>query len=208
MPAIEEVQSILLPLADPERAQGMEAYMRNKFPFLGISAGERRSATKSILHVRPTDFAFGASLFDEAEREFHYCACDHVRFGRLSAADLPELKTLVQTKSWWDTVDPLAKAVGKAASQKPEAMREWSRDEDFWVRRVAIIHQLGVKCETDTSLLADCIEANLGSQEFFINKAIGWALRDFSKTDPRWVARFIDSHELAPLSVREGSKYL
>ncbi|MHA2788525.1 DNA alkylation repair protein [Corynebacterium sp. S7] len=206
MPPIESVYSALLPLADPERATGMEAYMRDKFPFLGVSAGVRRKATREIVHVRPTDFDFARQLFSEDEREFHYCACDHVRFGHLSTSNLPALKELVQTKSWWDTVDSLAKAVGAAADA--ESMRAWAHDGDFWVRRVAIIHQLGFKGGTDTELLCECIEANLGSQEFFINKAIGWALRDFSKTDQRWVANFIATHDLAPLSVREGSKYL
>ncbi|WP_018297505.1 DNA alkylation repair protein [Corynebacterium lubricantis] len=206
MPTIESVYSALLPLADPDRAVGMEAYMRDKFPFLGVSAGVRRKATRAIVHERPTDFDFAAQLFGEDEREFHYCACDHVRFGRLSTTDLPALKRLVQTKSWWDTVDPLAKAVGSAADA--ESMRIWAADEDFWVRRVAIIHQLGFKQDTDAELLSECIEANLGSTEFFINKAIGWALRDYSKSNPSWVSEFIATHDLAALSVREGSKYL
>jgi 3-methyladenine DNA glycosylase AlkD len=89
-------------------------------------------------------------------------------------------------------------------------MLKWSQDPDFWVRRVAIEFQLLRKGETDTALLAQIIENNLGSQEFFINKAIGWALRDYSKTNPAWVADFINRHQedLSKLSIREGSKYL
>ncbi|WIM68484.1 DNA alkylation repair protein [Corynebacterium breve] len=206
MRTLDEVHATLLPLADPSRADQMAAYMRNQFQFLGISAGERRSSTRSIVHFRPTDFDFAQLLFDEPEREYHYCACDHIRFGRLTTTDLPDLKRLVQTKSWWDTVDSLAKGVGQAADA--ESMLEWAQDSDYWVRRVAIIHQLGFRTETDSELLAQIIMANLGSKEFFINKAIGWALRDYSKANPAWVAEFIATHDLAPLSAREGSKYI
>ena len=87
-------------------------------------------------------------------------------------------------------------------------MRDWARDENFWVRRAAIIHQLSAKADTDAELLAEIIEANLGSDEFFINKAIGWALRNYARVNPDWVLDFVASHDLAPLSKREALKHL
>ena len=110
----------------------------------------------------------------------------------------------MQTKSWWDTVDSLAKPIG--ANHDDDLMKTWALDEDFWVRRIAIIHQLGRKKNTDAALLAWIIEQNLGSSEFFINKAIGWALRDFARHDPSWVRAFVDATDLSPLSRREALK--
>ncbi len=129
-------------------------------------------------------------------------------------ADISTLRTLVETKAWWDTIDTLVKVFTELYLRYPLEMSgimlSWSQDENIWVRRIALEFQLLLKERTDTVLLAQIIENNLGSKEFFINKAIGWALRDHSKTDSDWVARFIHTHRntLAALSIREGSKYL
>lgn len=126
---------------------------------------------------------------------------------------MPRLKKLAQTKSWWDTIDSLDRLVGTIIVRFPETKEiilAWSRDEDIWLRRLAIDHQLLRKEETDTELLEKILANNLDQTEFFINKAIGWALRDYSKTNPDWVRAFIERHqtEMAALSIREGSKYL
>lgn len=196
--------------ADSARAETMTAYLRGHFDFLGVAAPDRRNASAVVLRQlrgRP-DWEFVAHCWAAEQREFQYVACDHLRSVPLGAADLPRLKELVGTRSWWDTVDALAKPIGRAAS--PGVMREWAQDGNLWVRRAAILHQLGRKSATDTELLTEIILVNLGSGEFFIDKAIGWALRDYSKVDPEWVRNFLAEHAatLSPLSRREAAKYL
>lgn len=144
-----------------------------------------------------------------------YVALDHLHLhaGLLSPADVPRLKTLVTRKSWWDTIDNLDRIIGGIALRHPEVeqtLLAWSTDENIWLRRVAIDHQLLRRKNTNTELLGRILVNNLGRQEFFINKAIGWALRDYSKTDPAWVRAFIETHRagMAALSLREASKYL
>jgi len=120
---------------------------------------------------------------------------------------------LAVTKSWWDTVDSLDTIIGDIAFRDrrvDEILLSWSRDDNIWLRRIAINHQRKRKDKTDTALLEEIIRNNLGSDEFFINKAIGWSLREYSKTNPVWVRDFLDRYRgrLARLSVREGSKYI
>lgn len=206
-------------LQNPERAIPMAAYMRNQFPFLGVPAGPRklvgRPYLKTAIQNRIIDFEFVEKCFEKEEREFHQLAVDYLLAIQdiLAPAHLPLVKKYILTKSWWDTVDGLDGVVGRMTLQYPEVkeiMLEWSQADNFWLRRVAIDHQLLFKCKTDTVLLAKIIKNNFGEKEFFINKAIGWALRDYSKTDPDWVREFIEMHasQMAPLSIREGSKYL
>ena len=119
----------------------------------------------------------------------------------------------VKSKQWWDTIDSLIKPIGKIGlrdGRVDDLMLAWSKDNDFWVRRVAIEHQLLRKNKMNTELLEKILENNLNSSEFFISKAIGWALRDYSKTNPAWVKKFINDHysDMAALSIKEGSKYL
>ncbi len=197
------VRLALEPLADPARATGMANYMRDQFSFLGIPSTPRKEACKPVLFaLKELDTDFVSDCFGAAEREYQYVACDHIN--RVGITDLGFAKALVQTKSWWDTVDSLAKPIG--ANHDDDLMKTWALDEDFWVRRIAIIHQLGRKKNTDAALLAWIIEQNLGSSEFFINKAIGWALRDFARHDPSWVRAFVDATDLSPLSRREALK--
>lgn len=132
----------------------------------------------------------------------------------LKKGDISKLKYLVVTKSWWDTVDLLSKIIGDVVNRNKELkilMLEWSKKEnDIWLRRVAILHQLSFKENVDRLLLETILEDNLCDSEFFINKAIGWALRDYSKVNPEWVRKFIEKNrsEMANLSLREASKYL
>lgn len=149
------------------------------------------------------------------EREYQYVALDYLKRMQalLTATDVPKLKQLALEKSWWDTVDVLDKIIGNIALNDPrvnDTLIEWSTSEDIWLRRIAIDHQRGRKEKTDAALLEKIIINNLGQDEFFIQKAIAWSLRDYSKTNPDWVRSFIATYKdkLAPLSIREASKYL
>lgn len=183
----------------------MAAYMRDQFAFLGVGAVERRKATRGLL-PRLLDRELVDALLALPEREFHYVACDHLRKVPLESTDVDFLRSVVTTRSWWDTVDALVTPVGRACT--PEQMRAWARDGNMWVRRMAVLHQLGRREATDTALLAEILTMNLGSREYFIDKAVGWALREYSKTDPAWVRGFLDTHEVAALTRREASKHL
>lgn len=199
------VRQVLEPLADPARAAEMTAYMRGRFPFLGIGTPGRRTATMPILRtLREFDIDLVTACFDAEQREYQYVACDHIR--RVGITDLDLAERLVRMKSWWDTVDALAKPIG--ANHADDTMRVWAVHENLWVRRVAILHQLGRKTDTDRDLLAWIIRQNLGSGEFFINKAIGWALRDLANHDPDWVRSFVGAADLHSLSRREALKNL
>lgn len=211
------VEAALSSLANPAQAAEMRAYMRDQFAFLGVSSPARREAVRPILARRPLDWPLVWALWDRPEREYHYVAVDHLRRVKVfPAAQLDSLKELITTHSWWDTVDPLAKVAGSAlddaalaeAASASEVFRSWATDDNMWVRRVAIICQLSRKDKVDPRLLTHAIEQNLGSKEFFINKAIGWALRDYARTTPEWVRAFVDTHDLAPLSRREALKHL
>lgn len=206
-------------LRNPERAIPMAAYMRNQFPFLGVAAAPRKNATKTYFAFarknKIIDFDFVEVCFQKEEREFHLIGVDYLLTIQdiLTPDHLDLIKKYILTKSWWDTVDGLDGVIGKMTLQFPEVkntMLEWSGADNFWLRRVAIDHQLLFKTKTDEELLAEIIINNLGQTEFFINKAIGWALRDYSKTNPEWVRTFIEEHhkKMAPLSIREGKKYL
>ena len=131
----------------------------------------------------------------------------------LKDSDLPKLEQLVVTKSWWDTVDILDRIVGSLVYNKPELEKiilQWSLSDNIWLRRVAIDHQLLRKAKTNVQLMEKILQNNLNQTEFFINKSISWALRDYSKTNPAWVACFIEKNKerMAELSIKEASKYL
>lgn len=215
---VKELLEDLKRVACPNDAVAMKAYMKNKFEFLGVKTPARRKLAKAFFKPQ-TDLVIDWNFINEAwnypYREMKYTALDYleIRKNLLTPSDLPHLKKLAQTKSWWDTVDFLDRLVGSIIARFPETkatILSWSCDEDIWLRRLAIDHQLLRKEETDTELLEKILVNNLGQTEFFINKAIGWALRDYSKTNPNWVKDFIERHraEMAALSIREGSKYL
>ena len=193
--------------------------MRNQFPFLGIQSVKRRELSKDFLREarkkQEVDWDFVHKCWEKDEREFQYVAIDYLKRMEkfLTAEDIPKLKNLALAKSWWDTIDALDKIIGGIALAYPEVTEtliKWSVDENIWLRRIAINHQRGRKEKTDTDLLEKIIFNNLGQTEFFINKAIGWSLREYSKVNPDWVRDFIEKYQedLAPLSIREGSKYI
>lgn len=212
-------------LHKPEQAQPMEAYMRQQFPFIGVKASERKQFERPYFkewkkelrkqEMPHLNWMALDRLWQEEAREFQYVVCDFVKTCEnfLQPSDLQVLLHFITTKAWWDTVDSLAKPIGHLVHTYPELLPEvdlWMTSQNLWLKRLSIIHQLSFKENTDTDLLTRAIEANLGSKEFFINKAIGWALREYAKTDPDWVKAFIKEKQaqLNPLSLREASKYL
>lgn len=209
------------PAADADRAAGARSYMRGQFEFYGIAApGQRaiwRDATSDLPPPNERELVRVANTcWAEPQREWQYFACGYLRRhapGKSSRL-LPAVGKLIRTKSWWDTVDSLAAhTVGTIVAEHPEiasTMDEWSRSSDIWIARTAILHQLGYKSRTDSDrLFAYCL-ARAGDKEFFIRKAIGWALREYSKTNERAVRAFVHEHEdtLAPLSRVEALKWL
>lgn len=202
------------------QAGPMKKYMRDLFPFLGIKKPARSQLLKQFYQQtgilkEPFQSDFVIELWERAEREYQYAALDYIEksLKKLSKEDLSLMESIITTKSWWDTIDTLAsKPVGKIAKDHPEVIQEtiedWAYGEHLWLRRSAILFQLKYKEQTDEALLYRYIEQNAASKEFFIQKAIGWVLREYSKTNPQSVKQFIETHQLAALSVREGSKYL
>ena len=215
---VEELVKELKAVASPDDAVAMKAYMKNKFEFLGVKTPARRKHAKAFFKQQTNsvvDWNFINEAWNNPYRELQYATLDYLESRKklLTPSDLPYLKKLAQTKSWWDTIDFLDRLVGSIIARFPETKEiilSWSCDEDIWLRRLAIDHQLLRKEETDTELLEKILVNNLGRTEFFINKAIGWTLRDYSKTNPDWVRDFIERHqaEMAALSILEGSKYL
>lgn len=204
---------------DPFRAQEQIAYMKGVAPFLGIRTPERRALSRTVLQgiPRPDEAdcaAVALRCFALPEREYHYFAVDYLRryVTRCSSGFLPVARRLVTTVSWWDTVDHLAAHVvgGLVAADPALAVRmdEWIEDDDVWVARTALLHQLRFKASTDAErLFAHCLRRS-GDTDFFLRKAIGWSLREYAKTAPDEVHAFVAQHRtrLSPLSVREALK--
>ena len=202
-----------------EQAQRMSKYMLNKFEYIGIKTPERREIFKNFFkeykNEEKIDWEFVNKCWENKYREFQYVGADYLKNmkDKLTIDDIPKLKQLILKKSWWDTIDNLDMTIGALAlkdSNVNKILLEWSLDENIWLRRTAIDHQLLRKEKTNIELLEKILKNNLGQNEFFINKAIGWALRDYSKTNPEWVKNFIEKNKekMAKLSVKEASKYL
>jgi 3-methyladenine DNA glycosylase AlkD len=213
---IEAIRRELAARADPAKAPEMRAYMKSEMPFLGVQKPGRREVARIVFPAHPLD-GFEAwrdtvlRLWREATyREERYLAIALARDARYrshrSAAALPMYEELIVTGAWWDFVDEVAiRLVGELDLS---FLPSWAVDPDLWKRRTAIIAQIARKDGTDTQLLFDCIEPNRGDPEFFIRKAIGWALREYSKVDPDAVERYCATHELSPLSRREALRTL
>jgi 3-methyladenine DNA glycosylase AlkD len=204
---------------DESRAQQMSAYMKNHFPFLGIQKPRLKDLEKPFLvelKKNPEiDWDFVEACWVKDYREAQYIALDYLKrtTKKLEPADLPRLRDLAEGKSWWESVDSIDSLVGDIVLRNPDLESEmltWSVDDNFWIRRIAIDFQLQYGDQTKANLLETIIVNNLGSNEFFINKAIGWSLREYSKTNPDWVRGFLTRHhdQLANLSIREASKYV
>ena len=213
----------------------MQAYLRTDEPMIGMTVPECRAATVRVAakHLGRPATPSRAGRFGTATEAEVLVAAEQVwdaavsrderraaifilvRYAKgLTMAAMPLVERFVIEGAWWDLVDALVKAQSSISKNCPvesaALMRQWARHDNFWVRRYAIISQLQAKKATDTALLSDCIVPNLGDREFFVAKAIGWALRDYAKVDPGWVRDFVAQHEeqMQPLSKREALKHL
>lgn len=210
---IEDLKKNFEKRVNKDNAIQTAKYLRNQFVFYGLKLPVRRDAYHQILKDEKKKKQIDWDLLDQ--RGMQYFVCDYwlAMEKYVSYDDLFKIEHYVRTKQWWDTIDSLMKVygyVGLKDQRVDQLMLDWSKDPDKWVRRVAIEHQLLRKDKMNTALLSQILENNLESDEFFINKAIGWALRDYSKTNPEWVSDFIDGNynHFAKLSITEGSKYL
>ncbi|EFC81407.1 DNA alkylation repair enzyme [Parafrankia sp. EUN1f] len=220
---VAAVRAALAGAADPARAPAMQAYMKSDMLFRGVPKPVRERALRPVLAERtlPSQSSWRATvqaLWREAEyREERYAAIDltghraYRAYQRVDTLDLYE--EMITTGAWWDYVDEIAsRRVGPLLAADPAAIRpvmlRWSRDGDLWRRRTSIICQLSFKAATDLDLLYACIDANLDDRDFFIRKAIGWALRQYAWTNPTEVRRFVTARgdALSPLSRREALK--
>ena len=215
----ESLLNTLYAHRDAEKAFHMAKYMKDQFPFLGISKPERVKLAgpffKAAKQSRRVDCKMVDKLWNLPEREFQYVAMGYLLAveNYLRAEDIDKLETLIAAKSWWDTVDLLASNVAGPLCLRYKELIDshilrWAESENIWLARSAILFQLKYKGQTDPELLEHIILKNDRSKEFFINKAIGWALREYSKTDKDWVRDFLAQHPLSKLSIREASKYL
>ncbi|MFB7057868.1 DNA alkylation repair protein [Streptomyces vinaceus] len=218
---MERLTTAYAAAADPERAAAMAAYMKDVAPFLGLRTPLRRELSKAVTggtaEPAETDVrALVLRCWELPEREYHYFAVDYLRrhVRVCSSGFLPVLRRLIVTVPWWDTVDLLAAhAAGPLVAADPElaeVMDEWIGDEDLWLARTALLHQLRYKSATDTGRLFAYCRRQSAHPDFFIRKAIGWALREYAKTDPEAVRAFVEAQRdsLSPLSVREALKNL
>jgi 3-methyladenine DNA glycosylase AlkD len=201
-----------------ELAVPMAAYMRNQFTFLGIRTPLRNALLKELFleYYLPEKEHLAAEvwkLYELPEREYQYAAIALLEKmqKQLSIADVPFLQQLIESKPWWDSVDSIApRALGHVILAERTAgtpmMIEWSQTANMWTNRAAILHQLKFKKQTDTAVLSRIILQHAASSEFFLQKSIGWALREYAKTDAEWVRSFVSEHALKPLSRREALK--
>ena len=220
---VEQIRTELRAHADPVRAEGNAAYMkvaaRGALPYLGVRRPDVRRIARMMAREHPIDdnamVAAARELWDDAEyAEERYAAQDLLGLrwahGRLDLLDLH--RHMAFTGAWWDHVDEVAHRVADLVATHPDDMRpvllEWSVDPSRWLRRLAILGQLGHRDRVDRDLLTAVIEPNVGDPEFFVRKAIGWALREVARHDPEWVRAFVETRPLSPLSRREALKHL
>ena len=212
-------------VADPRKALGMQAYMKSEMPYLGVQTPQLRKAVKAVFTAYPLP-SFEEwrdtvlELWRAARyREERYAAIElagHSRYkGFRTLAVLPVYEEMIVSGAWWDYVDAIAtRQLGELLRRYPVELclilREWAVSDDIWKRRSAVLAQLNFKRDTDLKLLYDCIRPSIGSAEFFLRKGIGWALRQYARTDPQEVIRFVRRHEaqLSPLTKREALKHL
>jgi 3-methyladenine DNA glycosylase AlkD len=202
--------------ASPVRAAKMKSYMRDQFEFLGISTVLRKKLSEPFAaefrELGAIDWDFISDCWLCPWREVQYFAIERLYDLRrlLTPQDMPKLKRLMQVKPWWDTIDSLDSIVSYVATKYPEldsVILEWSKDKSLWVRRVAICHQLDRRRKTKKELFAKILDNNLDSNEYFINKAISWSLREYGRYNPNWVRDYIETRRdrLSPAAVNESS---
>lgn len=203
----------------------MQAYMKSRMPYLGVQAPKLRMVVKAVFAEHPLS-SFESwrdtilEIWRRAQyREERYAAIEltgYRHYGQFRTLEaLPIYEEIVTAGAWWDYVDAIAtRQLGQLLREYPSEMapllRQWAAGDDIWKRRSAILAQLNFKAETDLDLLYDCIQPSIGASDFFLRKGIGWALRQYARTNPREVLRFVREHEsrLSPLSKREALKHV
>lgn len=215
-----DVKTALAPLANEGNATFMKAYMRDQYEFHGIQSGPRRDALKVLFskqHLPSLDEL--AAIVDELwalpQREYQLVAVDLLikQKKRLPESFLQHVERWITTKSWWDTVDMVATHIVASLflrfpTETTGVINQWRESDNIWLRRTAILYQLKFKQNTDQDLLFTIIGENQADKEFFIQKAIGWSLREYSKTNAAAVIKFIDTQRIEGLAKREGLKWL
>jgi len=220
---VEQIRATLAAAGDPGRAAGQQAYMKSALPYHGVTLPELRRLLRPLLaDYRPTRVEWKAdvrALWDGAtHREEWYGAIALLRHRAARPWLAPELVPLLRhcivTGAWWDVVDEVAThPLGDALLAHPASMtlllRGWAADEDPWIRRASVICQVGHRDATDTDLLRHAVLANVDDPTFWLRKAIGWALRDYARTDPTWVVALVEElgERLSGLSRREALKH-
>ena len=206
--------------SDTAIAVKQKAYLRDQFECYGIKTTERRALqapflVKAYLPSKTDRDKIIKTLWQKPQREYHYFAQELMfkYIKELDKEDITLLEYMVEHKSWWDTVDFIAsKLLGTYFKTYPEQIEtyidKWLKSGNIWLQRSAILFQLKYKTQMDTELLSSVIHALLGSKEFFINKAIGWVLRDYSRINPDWVKAFVDKTPLSPLSKKEALRLM
>ncbi len=219
-PYLQPLVKPFLRVADRGNAEAMQRYMKDIAPFLGLKTPIRRALLQGHIkqHGRPFMAELPAvvrSAFAQREREWHYVGMDLlVRYAKeLGPEHLATLEEMITTKSWWDTVDALATNVAGVVLKRyplegPHWNERWTTSKDLWLIRTSILYQLKWKNETDQALLFANIDRHVDHTDFFIRKAIGWALRQYGRTDPEAVRAFVATRNLSPLSVREALRRL
>jgi 3-methyladenine DNA glycosylase AlkD len=207
--------------SNPENAIAMSKYMKNKFSFFGIKTTERRTVFKTIWkqnqqEVSENPRTIALTLYAKEQRELHYCAIEILikeLKGNYKKEDVLLIEKLLTTNSWWDSVDTISKYIlGQYLLEFPETIEKivtkFSNSDTMWLNRSAILFQLGYKKNTDFELLKSICNQHQSSSEFFIQKAIGWALREYAKTNPEAVKYYVLVNNLKPLSRKEALKNL
>jgi 3-methyladenine DNA glycosylase AlkD len=215
---VSAIKEAFYALDNPENAHWMRWYMRERYPFIGIKKPERALVFKAIYkeYGRGEDwFEVCSELFALPEREFQYAAMEYMLKAKKSwDSRIPELiDRWVDAKTWWDVVDVLAPKVLSEyfvlfPEQRDKWVARWMKSPIFWHQRLCILFQLNYRAKTDLVLLSEIILALNTSKEFFIQKAIGWALRQYARTDADWVRDFVEANSLMPLSKREALKHI
>jgi 3-methyladenine DNA glycosylase AlkD len=219
MQFIESLEAKFQQNSNPENAFAMAKYMRNLFPFFGIKTEDRRLIFKTIwkenqeeISESPREIAL--ELYSKVQRELHYCAIEILikkLKGNYKKEDIQLIENLIITNSWWDSVDTIAKNIlGEYLLEFPTeiqaVMERFSNSENMWLNRSALLFQLGYKHKTNFELLQSECEKHKNSNAFFIQKAIGWSLREYAKTNPQIVINYVINTNLKPLSRKEALK--
>ena len=215
-----QIQNQFQQHANIEIAQAQSQYMKNKFEFFGIKSPLRRELQKPFLltkYIPPKKDldSIVKTLWLKPQRELHYFTQELVKkyTNQLELSDIDLFEFMIINNSWWDSVDFIApNLIGvyfkKYPKQRDIYVKKWLQSNNIWLQRTCLLFQLKYKQDLDTILLAEVIHKLLGSKEFFINKAIGWILREYSKTNPNWVLEFVAKTNLSNLSRREAIRLI